>query len=145
MSRGVFIFVLLVLMLVGWITYFFDWDPLKIKQARMPDWWYRTVFVTHEDGNIYAHPDPLIMGREDMVRWENLSGMDFKIEFENPEYPFAQSKFPSQIAKRYQRPKTGTPLDKYKYSVIFGSDTLDPIIKVEEDPPPGGDSSGFTP
>lgn len=144
MTRGVPIIVVVILMVLGWITYFFDWDPLKMK-LRMPNWWYRTVVVTNENGEVHATPNYLVMGRDDMVRWVNPSGMDFKIEFENQEYPFTESKFPSQVAKRYQRPKTGTPLDKYKYWVIFGSDTLDPIIKVEEDPPPGGDSAGVTP
>lgn len=141
---GVPLLILIIVALGGWGTYFFDWDPFKIKEHKS-EWWYRTILVTNEDGELHATPEDVVIGKEDMIRWQNPSRQDFRIEFENPEYPFTESRFPSARANKYQRPKADTPLDVFKYSVIFDSDTLDPIIKIEEEPPPGGDSAGVIP
>jgi hypothetical protein len=138
---GILLVVFAVIALGGWATYFLGWDPLNIKPD-LPDWWYRTVLVTNENGKLRATPDYLPMGKEDKVRWENPSRLDFRIEFENKEYPFTEPGFASDRANEYRRPKVDTPFDEFKYSVIFGSDTLDPILKIEEEPPPGGDSAG---
>ncbi|MBU1700274.1 MAG: hypothetical protein KJ970_11645 [Candidatus Eisenbacteria bacterium] len=131
-----------VIMISGWGLYIIDRDPGINGAAFKNEFWFRTVVVSHEDGQIAATPDPLRANPEDRIRWENPSGKDFRIEFENQEYPFTESKFSSEEAKTYKKLREGTPMRDYKYAVILGSDTLDPVIRIEQDPPPGGDSSG---
>jgi hypothetical protein len=130
----------IIVLVAGWAVYLLDRPP-KGKEL----FWYKTVVVTNENGRIYATPDTLRMGVKDMVRWLRPSGQDFRVEFKNTEFPFAESEFSAERAKKYKRPEADTPFDDFKYSLIFESDTLDPIIKVEEDPPPGGDSTSYTP
>lgn len=129
----------------GWVAYTTEWDPFKIDVNReLPKWWYRTILVTNEDGKLNAYPEHVTMGKEDMLRWINPARSEFQIEFKDSYSPFEEWKLSTRKASTYQRPRTDTPLDEFEYSVIFGSDTLDPIIKVEEDPPPGGDSASVT-
>lgn len=139
-SRRVFEVVLLALAVSGWIVYFAGLDPFNRYVAPPESWQYRTVDVWKDAAGIHVKPDPLRMNRSDMVRWANKSGEVFAVEFDNPHFPFNESVLTASQAAEYRTPKSDTPVGSYKYSVILGTERLDPVIRIEDNPPADGDS-----
>ncbi|MBD3333913.1 MAG: hypothetical protein GF355_00170 [Candidatus Eisenbacteria bacterium] len=137
--------IVLAVFATGWTASEMDQEPPEGGKWIQVYPWYRTIVVMTDGGSTYVYPDTLRMKNTDQVRWINPPGREFEIQFENADFPFGAARLVTDEAKEYRSPVSDTPAGDYKYAVIFGKDTLDPIIRIEEDPPPGGDSAGVSP